>query len=186
MTRRDYLRERYKQDRKAGLCTMCRTRASREGKAQCAECSDYIREKYKARRLDGKCTECKTPSQYGKSRCDECLRKMREYHKRNAKQKYIPLDVWREQPRNRLVRALRWFDWVEFSEVADALGAPEGDANARTGLYNALKRLVDGGQVERRRVRTFRGRHVVEFRLKRGVTVTPPNDDSVCADKEAA
>lgn len=116
--------------------------------------------------------------------CADAYRKWQNDYRRRLRIDYTPIDEWAEMPRTRLLRALRFFDWVEFADLADAIGVTSLDADRNT-LYCVLRRLVVAGSVERRKVRTFRGR-VFEFRLKPGVVVAPPIDSAVCADEEAA
>lgn len=71
--------------------------------------------------------------------------------------RYVPLDVILEQPATRLLRALRWFDWVNSSDVINAAGFPEqiaGQPNReRDTASQALYRLSVAGLVERSGVR---------------------------------
>lgn len=68
--------------------------------------------------------------------------------------KYIPLDEILERPTTRLLRALRWFEWVSSIDLLHALGvewSPERSAdNAEHHRYTAsLSRLTKTGMVER-------------------------------------
>lgn len=67
---------------------------------------------------------------------------------------YTPLDEILETPSTRILRALRWFDWVSSPDLMNAAGVPDfvveyGDNHERNAASAALSRLVRSGYVER-------------------------------------
>lgn len=91
--------------------------------------------------------------------------------------RYMPIDTWLELPSNRIIRALRHFDWIGAGDFCDALDIGEHEREA---FMRSLFRLASSGSVQRRTVRTFRGREN-QYRLRPGVVARPPLDT-----KEAA
>ncbi len=62
----------------------------------------------------------------------------------------------------RVLRALRFFGWVDGSDLLEACDAPEGwDSVERNTLTAAMSRLWRSGEIERRRV--WLGRHCKGF-----------------------
>ena len=66
---------------------------------------------------------------------------------------YHPLDEVLAHPATRLLRALRWFDWVQTYDLFAAAGVPDyvyGFRNVeRDAASSAMSRLVKAGHVER-------------------------------------
>ncbi len=69
--------------------------------------------------------------------------------------RYTPLDELLDQPATRVLRGLRYFDWVSSFDLFHALGAPDYQPDQRhtnterNALSAALTRLVKMGFVER-------------------------------------
>ena len=68
--------------------------------------------------------------------------------------RYQPLDEFLQRPGIRVLRALRWFDWVEPADLIVASGI---DEDSRDNFDKALTRGVRDGHIERRREMTTRG-----------------------------
>ncbi len=70
--------------------------------------------------------------------------------------KYIPLEFILEKPRVRLLRALRFMDWIEAIELFDRMGLVESasdDNRDRDRHYHRLSHLIAEGSVEVRKVK---------------------------------
>ena len=63
---------------------------------------------------------------------------------------YTPLDVILNTSNNRVLRALRWFDWVEVPDLMEAVEAPEHECLERSSVTKAISRMVSTGDLERR------------------------------------
>lgn len=87
---------------------------------------------------------------------------------RNPK-RYMPIDEWLEAPRTRILRALRWFDWVDSDELFLAIGVDRGDTRARDAYCQMLVQLVRQGAVRKRGERG-----AFQYRLASGISVDPP------------
>lgn len=126
-------------------------------------------------RAKGICVFCTAPASSGRAACDlhreravKATQAWRERKKQGITRfgyrrsqptvdpsrldTYVPFDEQeRGAIRGRLLRALRFFDWVTASDLLDALGLP---MDVRSREYNGaavvLSRVVKGGQVERR------------------------------------
>lgn len=98
---------------------------------------------------------------------------------------YVPIDEWLQKPRTRILRALRWFDWVGVEDLFFALDVPSyaDDDLIRRAYSQALCRLVSEGLVETQGTR--RDTSLLRYRLKAGVRVEPPNDSVVIEDDYA-
>jgi hypothetical protein len=82
---------------------------------------------------------------------------------------YVPLDEWLQMPRTRILRALRFFDWAEGSDLRIACGVVEDDKGASDRHNATIKRLIEGGLVQRRRIGA-----TYEYRLAPGARAVPP------------
>ncbi len=78
---------------------------------------------------------------------------------------YIPLDEWLDRPRVRMLRAMRFFDWVTAEDLFLALDVAE-DKKERDNYSNALRRARQAGDIERHPRRAA-------YRLVR--KITPPS-----------
>ncbi len=70
-----------------------------------------------------------------------------------TRSRYRPLDEVLDRPRVRILRALRWFDWVEPQDLFAAIGAPD-EETLRDRYVKALSQSVLAGHVERAKRRT--------------------------------
>jgi len=83
--------------------------------------------------------------------------------------KYFPLDEQIESAPIRILRSLRFFDWIDGRDLLDACGAPECVSVERNTLTKAMSRMWQAGEIDRRRV--VLGRHLgfqgvmYEFRI---------------------
>ena len=179
--RRAYLRARYKRATKAKMCTHCYAVKALPGRSRCQSCAD--RETH--RRLEamsaGLCWSCRRyKAMRGALRCRRCLKQQRDYAA-TKEPPYVPIDEWLAMPSTRILRALRFHDWASSAEILDSIGADESQFNTiRTTLY----RLYQVGKLERRACPHHRKAY--EYRVASGVSITPPQDLSVCSDQEAA
>lgn len=121
----------------------------------------YIAERRAAARAAGNCQQClKRPGRIvdGKrrSQCQVCIDAYTRPVSRPAKQRtlsgYQPIDETLQLPRVRLLRALRWFDWVTLHDLLDALDMDECDDRPRWAHKTAMHLLSRGGFVETLRV----------------------------------
>lgn len=65
---------------------------------------------------------------------------------------YRPLDETLAEPRVRILRALRYHDWVPSIDLTTALGLNKG--KVMNTYHQTLKRLADKGLIERRHIYT--------------------------------
>lgn len=83
---------------------------------------------------------------------------------------YTPIEDVLKDSYVRVLRAMRWFDWVEVSDLMEALEAPDHVCKERATLTQAVSRLTRNGDLDRRKVslgrerRFWRG-HVYEVRI---------------------
>lgn len=75
-----------------------------------------------------------------------------------ARNWYVPLDELLAQPRTKLLRAIRFFDWVTSDDLFLACGVADHETDAYS---QALARAVKAGNIERR------GKRPYEYRLRR-------------------
>lgn len=185
-------------------CSSCKQTDAPRGLKTCRQCIEKAGKRKRAGRPPGRCTGCKSSSvRAGFRQCDRCREeraayKLRERAKahgieltmdeardeyRGTKIDYTPIDEWLDRPGNRILRALRRFDWVEMDELAFALGIPQWNLEpiARQNLHQNVKRLFRAGRIDRRRSIGITGRPLFEYRLSQGVSVEPPMDLEVAA-----
>lgn len=130
-----------------------------------------------------KCRECHSrPARRGRRTCQECTE--RAAQRKCGRIAYVPIDEWLEQPRNKILRALRRQDWVTANELGDIIGIPpyggHGANRERDAFAQVLYRLVRQGFVDVRKDVTPR-----EYRLNPNLPSSvfePPFDNEVIAD----
>lgn len=82
---------------------------------------------------------------------------------------YSAIDFLLTLPHIRLLRAARWFDWIELDDLYIAAEAPDDYAD-REAYYAAMTRMVKAGNIKRKRMRfSKRGR----TRMSTMVRITP-------------
>lgn len=102
-----------------------------------------------------RCSRCRGPKPAAcrTSQCDGCLVEQRDrerFVRAGTWIAYTPLEDVLAQPAVRILRTLRWFDWIEVSDLLLAAGASEEhDASDRAALLTALSRATAAGHVER-------------------------------------
>jgi len=73
---------------------------------------------------------------------------------------YTPLDEILELPAVRILRALRWFGWVEADELLLVAGAPEHWED-RQAFHQALSRITRAGHADRWTLALVEGKRIV-------------------------
>lgn len=83
--------------------------------------------------------------------------------------RYLPIDELLEQPRVRVLRVLRHFDWLSLTDILGVLNEPDYGP-----FWHAIDRLVKDGHVDRRADRvphlfsiTSSGRELYDALLRR-------------------
>lgn len=87
---------------------------------------------------------------------------------------YTPIDVVLARPRSKILRAMRWHDWLETSEIVELVGGHTKGAPGRDAHDKALERMRADRLVAARRVPSAydmgSGSRHTEYRLtKRGI-----------------
>jgi len=70
---------------------------------------------------------------------------------------YTPIDEILGMASIRVLRSLRWFDWVEMRDAFDAVEAPDHDCAERNAIAAAISRLIKRGCVEQRKTKLGSG-----------------------------
>lgn len=69
---------------------------------------------------------------------------------------YSPLDVWMRRPREKILRVMRWHDWLTAREICELVDVPVANCNEtpdRAAHDQAMKRLKQQGLIEQRQTR---------------------------------
>ncbi len=91
---------------------------------------------------------------------------------------YVPWDEICASPAVRILKAIRFSEWLEFRDICWAMGVSPSQRRSETNLAadcirSALRRLVRDGMVEQRKGRTIRSKHGqgagmrLEFRISK-------------------
>ena len=159
--------------------------------------AEYFRNRRIAARAAGLCGSCFTsPVESGLKQCRTCIDKDAARKKRNnpGPDPFIAPSV----PSLRVLRALRFFDWADCTELMSACGAPDHRGHERGNLTAAISRLLRDGHIEKRRVRSSAGRHamyVVQLRItdtgraelaSRVDRLMPPQSDFIGDENEVS
>ena len=193
------------------LCKTCKSQPAKPDRKTCQRCIDGAVRRARNRRQptfrpratalprEQRCTSCGNPRAPGLARCEPCRERARvndiRYRARLAGLTpdevdelvagigidYTPIDEWLDRPRNKIVRALRRFEWADLDDISTVLNAPawSADRRARDALSQTLCRLVRDKTIERRRTLSMTGRPMFEYRVSPGVCADPPMDFAV-------
>lgn len=66
--------------------------------------------------------------------------------------RYVPLDEILAKPPTRVLRALRWFDWVSLGDLLLALDVEDPSSIGYAAYQQAVSQLVKRGEIEQRRI----------------------------------
>lgn len=88
-------------------------------------------------RSEGRCVACRRPAN-GASRCEKCAA-------RRCEIRYFPIDEELSEMGNRILRALRFFDWVASPDLIEAMNI---SAEERPAYSSSLARIIARGYVE--------------------------------------